>query len=333
MAQFSVRQVNIANGPLEFISFGYDPMRKEECLAKMKKELPTFIVIGAARSGTTALYNFLRQHPNVFMSDSKEPNYFAFHEGPVAYSGPGAEFVNNSVRDAQTYFNLFAKAPDDSAVGEASPLYLFSPQAPQRIASALPHVRLIAILRNPVEQAYSHYLYARAQMIEPLNDFEAALDAQIERREAGWQPLFQYSDFPRYGAQLSRYRAHFNPESIKLFLYEDFESDPAGVLRQIFRFIGVDDSFVPDTSLRANRGGVPKSALLQWAVMRPNFASKSFGVLLPMSVRRRIRNMISGGNIERPELPASARARLSGELRDDINLLGKLIDRDLSAWQ
>ena len=115
--------------------------------------VPNFIVIGAARSGTTALYQYLRRHPDIFMSNIKEPNFFAFENCSLDFEGPGAEFVNNSVASWDDYCALFANAPPGATIGEASPLYLWAPQAPACIKRRLPQVRLIAILRNPIEQA------------------------------------------------------------------------------------------------------------------------------------------------------------------------------------
>ena len=294
--------------------------------------MPTFIVIGAARSGTTALYTYLRQHPKVFMSRNKETNFFAFEGQALDFQGPGAEFVNNSIASLEAYQALFADAPEDAAVGEASPLYLFSPEAPARIRARLPQVRLIAILRNPIEQAYSHYLYARKEMIEPLADFLAALDAEGERRAARWQPLFQYSEFARYNVQLRRYFEHFSRDQIKLFLYEDFDANPLAVTQEIFGFIGVDATFAPDVSYRANPGGIPRSPLLQSIVMRPNVASRFIGALLPQETRRRVRDRIARANTKRDEMPAAARERMREEWRDDIRDLQTLIGRDLSSW-
>ena len=299
---------------------------------RTRPRLPSFIVIGAARSGTTALHRFLRQHPGIFMCRDKEPNFFAFEGQALDYKGPGAEFVNNSVASPQAYQALFDEAPEGAAIGEASPLYLYSPQAASRIHARVPDARLIAILRNPVEQVYSHYLYARKEMIEPEADFLRALDAQPERRAAHWQPLFQYIDFARYNVQLRRYYQHFSRAQIKLFLYEDFAADPLRVTREIFRFIGVDDTFTPDVSERSNEGGIPRSALLQAVVMRPNVASKLVGALLPEGARRRIRDAISRANLKRDEISPEARVRLRRELRSDILDLQELIGRDLSPW-
>ena len=299
---------------------------------KSSPRLPTFLVIGAARSGTTALYLYLRQHPNVFMSRDKETNFFAFEGEALDFRGPGAEFVNNSIVTLNAYLRLFADAPENAAIGEASPLYLYSPRAAERIHACLPDVRLIAILRNPIEQAYSHYLYARKEAIEPLADFMAALDAQDDRRKARWQPLFQYVDFARYHVQLRRYLEHFRREQLQLFLYEDFASDPLRVTRDIFRFIGVDDAFVPDVSARANAGGIPKSEWWQSVVMRPNAASKLIGSLLPRDARRTMRDALSRVNTRRDRMPAAARARLRRELRGEILGVQELLGRDLSEW-
>jgi hypothetical protein len=301
-------------------------------LAGAAPRLPGFIVIGAARSGTTALYRFLRQHPGIFMCRNKEPNFFAFEGQPLDYRGPGAEFVNHSIASLEAYQALFADAPAGAALGEASPLYLYSAQAPARIHARIPDARLIAVLRNPIEQAYSHYLYARKEMIEPERDFLRALDAQEERRAAHWQPLFQYVDFARYNVQLRRYFEHFDRGQFKVFLYEDFTSDPLRVTQEIFRFIGVDAAFVPDVTERSNEGGIPRSALLQAVVMRPNAASKLIGAILPEAARRRIRDAISRANVRRDALPASARARLRRELESDILDLQQLIGRDLKPW-
>lgn len=301
----------------------------------MGSTLPNFLVIGAARSGTTALYQALAKHPEIFMSSVKEPNFFAFEEGTLDFRGPGAEFVNNSVAKLTDYRDLFAAAGASDAgptvVGEASPLYLFSSVAPRRIAETLGPVKLIAVLRNPTDQAFSHYLYARAQMVEPLESFEAALAAEPQRLAANWQPLFQYSRFPRYGEQLARFLEHFPRENVLVHLYDDFVADPEQVYRSIFAFLGVDQEFSPPTE-RVNRGGVPRNAGLQRLVMRPTVLSPVLRKVLPEAVRLRLRDQLSGSNLVRPPFPAQLRRRLLESFRSDIHLTEELIGRDLSGW-
>ena len=294
--------------------------------------VPMLIVIGAARSGTTALYEHLRQHPQIFLSSSKEANYFAFEGEPLDYRGPGADFVNNSTPTWDAYLKLFVDAPSDAVIGDISPLYLYAPKAAERIRARIPDARLVAILRNPIEQAFSHYQYARGRMIEPLDSFDAALDAEPERLRDHWQPLFQYSDFPRYAEQIRRYQAQFPPEQLKIFLYEDYRSDPQRVLREIFEFVGVDVSFVRRLHKEVNPGGDPRSRLLQAIIMRPNLLGSIASFFLPLPVRRRIRDRISRLNLARTELSPTARARLLAKLRPDIMELQKMLGRDLSGW-
>jgi hypothetical protein len=294
--------------------------------------VPKLIVIGAARSGTTALYQHLRQHPQIFLSSAKEANYFAFEGEPLDYRGPGADFVNNSVPTWDTYLQLFADAPSDAVIGDISPLYLYAPKSAERIRARLPDAKLVAILRNPVEQAFSHYQYARARMIEPLDSFDAALDAEPDRLRDHWQPLFQYSEFPRYAEQIRRYLAHFAPEQLKIFLYEDYRADTQQVLRQIFEFVGVDASFVPTLQKEVNAGGDPRSPLIQAIIMRPNLLGSIAAFFLPLPVRRRIRDRISGFNVARAEFSPTARARLAAKLRPDILELQEMLGRDLTGW-
>ncbi|MEZ5921062.1 MAG: sulfotransferase [Parvularculaceae bacterium] len=295
-------------------------------------ELPTFIIFGASRSGTTGLYTYLKQHPEIFMSPLKETNFFAYEGRLLDCRGPGAEYVNNSITRFEDYAALFHKAGDAKARGEASPLYLYVPGTAERIKARLPDVRLIAILRNPVEQAFSHYLYAKRQMLEPLDDFNAALDEEQARVNAGWQPMFHYARFPRFAEQLRPYFEAFDRRHINIYLYEDLQEEPAAVLKSIFQFVGVDDSFVPDINYRPNAGGVPRNARIQDFIMKPNIATGIAAAILPFEFRRRIRDSISNWNVKRDEIPPKARARLLRELADEIRILGPMIGRDLSGW-
>jgi hypothetical protein len=293
--------------------------------------LPHFIVIGAARSGTTTLYRGFKQHPQIFMSAIKETNFFAFEDEKLAVQGPGAEFINNSITKFDDYRALFAGAPEGSIIGEASPLYLYVDKAPAGIAARLPNARLLAVLRNPIEQAFSHYLYARANMIEPIESFDAAIDAEPERKALGWQPLFQYSSFPRYGEQIARFLRHFPREQFKIALFEDLEKRPEQLMQEFQSFIGADAAFVPKLG-HANPGGVPRNAALQRLVMQENMLTRTAALLVPKQLRRRVRDRISSSNTVKPEMSRAARARLTDALRDDILHLQDLIGINLGGW-
>jgi hypothetical protein len=296
--------------------------------------MPDFLVIGAARAGTTALHSYLRQHPRVFMPALKEPNFFAFEGARLAVKGPGADFINNSVTRTADYRALFAPAAPDQVCGEASPLYLWSPDAPAAIRRHVPHARLVAILRNPVEQAYSHFLYATKYTIEPVADFTEALSLEEERLAAGWQPLFGYSRFPRYGEQLARYFDLFPPDQILVRTYEEFLADPARLVAEIFAHIGVDPSFCPDMSEKLNAGGRPKNQALQDFLMKPNPITRAIGYVVPQEARLKIRDRLARLNLRTDErMPAAARRILVERLDGDIRALERLLGRDFSAWR
>lgn len=152
-----------------------------------RRGLPTFLVIGAAKAGTTSLYHYLGQHPQVFMSPVKEPGFFALEGHPLDFRGPGDEWLRQATTTTlEAYQKLFEGVRDEPAVGEASVLYLHHHAAPEAIARYVPDVKLVAVLRDPVERAYSAFLYQTRNGREPLADFEEALRAEPRRIADGW---------------------------------------------------------------------------------------------------------------------------------------------------
>jgi len=296
---------------------------------------PDFLVIGAARSGTTALYNYLKQHPDVFMpSQIKEPNFYCYEGLTLDVKGPGAEFINNSVTQSEVYEALFEGASDNQIKGEASPLYLYEPRTPERIASSAPDIKLIAILRNPIEQAYSHFMYAARLLVEDESDFVKALNLEEERRAKGWQPLFGYSSFPRYGEQFERYFKHFDKSQFLIETYEDFDAAPLPVLERIYEFLGVDRNFRADISFRPNAGGVPKSQAFQDFLIKPNRITGLIAKVVPLQARSKIRDHLVARNLKKAEtgMPDAARQILRARLAGDVALLGDVLGRDFSHW-
>lgn len=299
--------------------------------------LPNFLIIGTAKAGTTSLYRYLRQHPDVFMPAVKEPRFFAYAEDPPAMKGPGDARTNRTsgaVYTFEAYRALFAAAEDEPAVGEASPNYLYSASAPRLIREHLSgDVRLIAVLRNPVERAYSHFLHLVRSGREPLRDFEAALDAEDERIARGWEWSWHYTRMGFYHAQLTRYLAHFDPDRLAIRLFEDFKADPVAFTQDIFRVLGVDDAFVPDTSLRYEKTGVPRSDRFQRFLHNPdNVLRRLSRYVLSESVRERILTTMKNVNLEKPPLAPEVRIRLVDTFRDDVLRLQDLLGRDLAHW-
>lgn len=257
--------------------------------------LPNFIILGAAKAGTTAVYHYLGQHPQIGMSRIKETNFFALMDDPLDFRGPGdRDYITRfSVTTWDGYRDQF-QACGATAVGEASPLYLYSPEVPARLREHVPDARLIAILRNPVDRAYSAFLHLIRDGRETETDFASALRREEERIADRWEHIWHYRRMGLYHEQLRRYYDTFDRGQIKVFLYYDLRTDPAGVLRDICRFVGVDDTFTPDVSVRHN--------------VAPTLTGQC------------------------PPLLPDVRRTLQESFREDILRLQDLLDRDLSRW-
>ena len=191
---------------------------------------PDFLVIGAPKAGTTALHAALAQHPDVFVSDPKEPKYWLCDGAPPpAWRGPGDKHSQQEwIWRADRYFPLFAPAAQHQARGESTPFYLWSRGAHRRIAEDLPDVRLVAVVRDPVDRAYSNWMHLWSDGLEPESDFVSAFGREDERVRAGWAPFWRYRELGRYGEQLAHLHRYVDPERILVIRYRDLVDAPGG---------------------------------------------------------------------------------------------------------
>lgn len=280
--------------------------------------LPNFFVVGAHKSGTTAVARFLDLHPEVFVSPVKEPRYFALAGDEREFTGPDDPASRFAHGTEEAYRALFSGVVDESAVGEASTLYLYHPAAAENIASRIPDARVMAVLRHPVERAYSNFLHCRRDGQEPREDFLDALKDEKERIERGWGPLWHYQRRGRYAAQIRRYLESFPAERILVVTHDELERDPAGILRRMYAFLGVDAGFAPDTGRRWNAGGVPYSVTLQRALELPNPLRASVAAILPTSAKTLLKRLVRRANLRpAPALPRDLRDALTRHLYMD----------------
>ena len=298
--------------------------------------LPNTLIVGAAKSGTTSLYDYLQQHPDVFMSPVKEPRYFAYAENPPAMAGPGDEASNResgAVYTMDAYRALFEGAADEAVVGEASPVYLYDADAPRLIAEHCPDATLIVVLRNPVERAYSHFLHLVRSGREPLRDFEAALDAEPRRIEKGWEWSWHYRRMGGYAAQLARYRERFADEQIQVYFFEDLKADTVAFAQRVYRALGIDDTFTPSVGAPRRSTGYPRWQWFQNFLHTPSHPlRRAARRVLPEWVRDRVLTSAKNANLKKPLMSRAARRRLVDAYREDVHRLEALLDRDLSHW-
>lgn len=291
----------------------------------MSGRLPNFVILGAAKAGTSSLHHYLGQHPQVFMSPVKEPKFFAYEGEALRFGGPGDLAKNEKVTTTLAeYRELFAGAGAARAVGESSPVYLYSEKACVRLRRHLPKARLFIVLRDPVERAYSSFLHLRRDGREPLRDFAAALREEPRRSAENYAPLWHYVGMGLYHDQVRRYFETFGRDRVHVWLYEELLADPAAVLRRMFTLLEVDPEFRPDLSRRRNTTLVPKSHRLH--------ALLTGGGPVPRLLGKRLTRLLRERNLEKPPFPESARPVLAAAFRDDLLRLQNLLGRDLSRW-
>jgi hypothetical protein len=267
------------------------------------------------------------------MSPRKEPRFFALEGDPLDYRGPDDPARHCEFTTLEAYSRLFDGAlPQHKAIGEASTLYLYHPDAPERIRHYIPDVRLIVILRNPAERAYSNFVFARMQGREPIEDFQSALDAEEKRIEKRWGPLWHYKAKGFYHQQLSRYISRFPSDRIRPFLFDDLSSDRMRFARDVFEFLGVDPEFRPDLVSEHNVSGVPRSRLAL-SMLSPGSIAQRASSFAPPRLRRNVARFLRRRAISRPPpMPPEVRCALNEIYRSDILRLQDLLDRDLSSW-
>ncbi|GAB4528860.1 MAG: sulfotransferase [Pleurocapsa sp.] len=296
--------------------------------------LPNFLIIGAAKAGTTSLYKYLEQHPDIYMSSFKEPGFFAFEGQQLNFIGPGTQHRINkwSVTDINAYQELFQEVKNQKAIGEATPLYLYYPQACDRIKYYIPHAKLIAMLRNPVERAFSNYVWAVQPGAEPITNFAAALAAEPDRINNNWGPRWHYKAQGFYYQQLKPYYDTFSPQQIKIFLYEDFVFNPQQVLQDIFQFLEINENFPLDLSKKHNVSQIPRNKTWHKFINQPNPIKSLIKPLMPLKFRQNLKQNAQTKNLYKPQLDPQVRQQLIAEYREDILQLEQLINRDLSQW-
>jgi hypothetical protein len=275
--------------------------------------LPNFLIIGAAKAGTTSLWKYCDEHPQVFMSRVKECNFFSRGDPDIETPGRPARFAVGTLDE---YRRLFDGVRDEVAIGEASPEYLRSPQAPGRIDGLLPGVRIVVSLREPAARVYSSYQMQVRQGRESAGVDEALAPGSRRIR------------YGMYFESLKRYYDVFGRARIHVCLFDDLNRDAAALMAALFRFLGVDDTFRPDVETKHNVGALSKAGGVSRCLVAA-VSSRGLGQYLPRWAERLGRRLLLR---PAPGCPPELHERLRRLYRDDILKVQDLIQRDLSGW-
>jgi len=292
---------------------------------------PDFFIVGAPKCGTTAMNDYLKQHPEIFVSKKKELHFF----GTDLYS---PKFI----RDKEKYLSFFSAAKNEKRIGEASIWYLYSIIAASEIKEFSPFASIIIMLRNPVDMLYAQHSQFLYNGNEDIVDFETALKAE-EHRKLGLrippnvhfiESLF-YKKTAKYTEQVQRYLNVFGWENVHIIIYDDFKNDIAGIYRETLRFLGVEENFQPDFRV-INPNKRIRSKTLQKFLLNPSHITQHFGeVLISRLLYQKLLDKLKVLNIKyEPRLPMDPelRRRLLEEFVPEIERLSKLLGRDLTGW-
>ncbi|HEY6539921.1 MAG TPA: sulfotransferase [Ktedonobacteraceae bacterium] len=301
------------------------------------KTFPNFFIIGAARSGTTSLEEYLCQHPDIYITTKKESHFFAADHFPPAFKGPGDDRLNERViRDEQTYTQLFTNRQGTKAIGETSVFYLCYPDSAERIAQVVPDAKIIIVLREPVARAYSAYMFLKRDGRETL-DFAGALDREEERKQQDFEPMWRYKELGLYYDQVRHYLEVFGSEQVKVLLYEELYANQGYLLRDVFAFLGVKEDVVVNTSVRYNLSGVPKwrklYAPLDKFIFHAGPVSRYIKSLVPKRLRTAWASKAIGLLTEQVPIDPELQAQLRAYFAEDVRKLESLLQQDLLPWQ
>lgn len=278
--------------------------------------LPKFVLVGVPRSGTTSLYQYLGQHPQICLSEIKEVNFLSYPGEEVARRDfPRMRFP---VRSLEEYGRLFADAGSRVPVDFSASCFR-SAVAIDRIRQFLPDGRFFVVLRDPVGRAYSAYLNRVAKGYESRSPDVALVPGDVS------------VDNGFYSERIAAFRMAFGVERVRVWLFDDLVTRPEATLKEVFGYLGVDSSVAIDTTAVHNRGGVPRSQAL--GRLLPSYARRrQLGDALPGPLRTAARRLGHLNRAPAPRLPEAVERRLRDLYTDEVHRLEELLGRDLDSW-
>ena len=312
--------------------------------------LPNFFIVGTGKAGTTSLYHYLRQHPQIYMSPIKEPCYFASeiraenltatHLRHIRWlsrklperlaDGKPVKPLGWLVSEWDEYMRLFQNVQAETAIGEASAAYLWSETAAENIASRIPDAKIVMILRDPSERAYSQYLHQLAVGLTR-STFREHIEKCMRNEDRKLGACYPLLEVGLYHHQVKRYLERFSRNNIRIYWYEEAWGQPDRFLADLFEFLNVDTTFCPDISRRSLERRAPRSALMNYAVKTFDITYR-LNELIPSGLRPSLRKLLFRRGVALTMDPKD-RQYVIDYYREDIVKLGSLLSRDLSAWQ
>jgi len=294
--------------------------------------LPNLVVAGAPKCGTTSLYHYLTQHPEVYLPTRKELHYFTRQELARDTAGPGDTTVlQHLCADRASYEAEYGAARDQPVLGDISPSYFDFAEVAPAIRRELPGARVVILLRDPIAKAFSQYMHLVRDGREPL-PFYQALQAEAERTRRGWSMIWRYAGSSRYAARVRHYLDAFGAERVRIYRFEDFIADPQATLRDLWHWLGIDPSVRPDTTRAFNASSRPRSRLVAGLISKRSPLAAVARALVPTGVRSRVTEAVRGLNAgAKGGVDERSAEYLRAQFHDDVRETEALLGRSL-GW-
>ena len=280
---------------------------------------PNLFLVGAPRAGTTTLYDFLKRTKGIYMSNKKEPHYFSQSIEP--------KFLFKPIRDEKKYLDLFKDVKDEKIVGEASTTYLWDPKAHLLIHEKSPDAKIIILLRDPVQRAYSNYLLRISS--GKTYSFSDSIKQALEAKNDFYKGVIIKGGF--YAEQIKRYLDEFGSDRIKIIIFEEFIKEPRRIVKEVLEFLEINEETPKEIKLTHNILTKPRNKIAA-GLMQNIFIRNTAKILLPYQVSEIIVRKIFGKEITKPDMPKKDKEFLEKLYQDDIFKLQKIISRKI-PWK
>ncbi|RWQ71092.1 sulfotransferase family protein [Bacillus cereus] len=296
---------------------------------------PNFFIVGSAKSGTTSMYYYLKDHPDIFFSTPKEPSYFSnkFLNYPYSAEDKRSQFfMSYLINNEKEYLKLFESSNCKKAIGEATPNYLYYNESAIEIKKKVPDAKIIILLRNPVERAFSSYMM-NVRDLDETESFEEALRLEEYRIKQNYHYAWFYKKTGLYYKQVKKFLDTFGKDKVKIVLFDDICRDKKGTLKDVCEFLEVDASYYDDYDFKMfNVSGRPKVKFINYLLRQKNPIRSAVQKILPYHFRHKTTFHILKMNCKKEDMNSSTRKELQNHFNKDIRDLSSLIKKDLSHW-
>lgn len=289
----------------------------------MSNKLPNFILAGFPKCGSTSLYYYLKEHPEIFLPNQKELHFFTYDILQSCKSGPGdSETKKTHVKNLNEYGKHYSDVKNEMAIGDTSPSYINYPSIIPEIKKTLGNnLKIIIILRDPIKRAYSNYLHLAREHRESLQ-FYNALMAEESRKKQNYSDFWYYTFNSSYSQKIKEFKKEF--DDVLVITFEEFISNPRDYIKEVYKFLNVDEHFLPkDLHVQFNEGGVFSSNPITKFIFKPSrfktFLKKNI-VITPKMKQAKL-NIIKRFKKPTPKIEQKAEEYLINFFKEEVSLL------------